>query len=120
MGSPVFGRTRISTMPSSAAYSGADSKGVDLGGPDIVFGQIKALQNQISKTAKQYRDIRAGSYAKYNVAELAHIITRTFEHFRTHKGPLNFHDILQGSASPSRCPITSPRCSCTRGKSKGW
>ncbi|KAK0665359.1 hypothetical protein QBC41DRAFT_339894 [Cercophora samala] len=72
-----------------------DKDHVDVHGqPGKLLEHFQALKHVLDVSVTQERDIRAQSLTRYNVAELSHFLSRTFEHFTTSSDPLNFYKAI--------------------------
>ena len=58
---------------------------------DRLLGHFRHLKAILDLAITQERDIRSQSLIRYNVAELSHFLTKTFEHFSAYNTPLDFY-----------------------------
>ncbi|KAK4178774.1 putative patatin-like phospholipase [Triangularia setosa] len=69
-----------------------DKDHVDVHGqPEKLLEHFQQLQHVLDRSVAEERDIRAQSLIRYNVAELSHFLSRTFQHFTVSSAPLDFY-----------------------------
>ncbi|KAK0737279.1 hypothetical protein B0T21DRAFT_364796 [Apiosordaria backusii] len=69
-----------------------DKDHVDVHGqPEKLLEHFQQLKHVLDRSVAEERDIRAQSLIRYNVAELSHFLSRTFQHFTVSSAPLDFY-----------------------------
>ncbi|KAK4185799.1 hypothetical protein QBC35DRAFT_502844 [Podospora australis] len=61
------------------------------GQPETLLQHFKHLHSVLDTAVKEERDIRARTLIRYNVPELSHFLSRTFQHFSVSSAPLDFY-----------------------------